>query len=121
MREIVSDAKSSPARKKQRRLPPGIHDGHLIDRDGLTYVLSENKVSPENAVRFVKSGAQVVFDECGCGGICGFVYSPEEELPTLAKNMPVLISHKGLTASLSLWRAENGETILLAEGPVEWK
>lgn len=121
MREIVSDAKYNPAKKKHRRLPPGIHDGVLIDKDGLTYNLLESKVSPEKAVGFVKSGAKVVFDECGCGGTCGFVYSSLEELPVLIKNKPVLSSHKGLTGSLSLWQSEDGNTLLLAEGPVNWR
>ncbi len=120
MREIVSDAKSSPSKVKQRRLPPGIHDGVLIDRNGLTYSLLIKEISSEEAVQFVKSGAQVVFDACACGGICGFVYAPVGELQTLAKSKPVLSSHKGLNGSISLWRSENGETILLAEGPVNW-
>ena len=120
MREIVFDAKSSPSKVKQRRLPPGIHDGVLIDRSGLTYSLLIKEISPEEAVQFVKSGAQVVFDACGCGGICGFVYAPVGELQTLAKSKPVLSSHKGLNGSLSLWRSENGESIVLAEGPVNW-
>jgi hypothetical protein len=120
MREIVSDAKSSPSKVKQRRLPPGIHDGVLINRNGLSYSLLKKEISPDEAVLFVKSGAQVLFDACGCSGICGFVYAPVGELQTLARSKPVLSSHKGLNGSLSLWRSENGETILLAEGPVDW-
>jgi hypothetical protein len=120
MREIVSDAKSSPSKVKPRRLPPGIHDGFLIDRNGLTHSLLKKEISPDEAVQFVKSGAQVVFDACGCGGICGFVYAPVGELDALTKSKPVLSSHKGLNGSLSLWRSENGETIVLAEGPVNW-
>ncbi len=121
MREIVSDAKSSPSKVKQRRLPPGIHDGVLIDRNGLTYSLLIKEISPEEAAQFVKSGAQVVFDACGCGGICGFVYASVGELQTLAKSKPVLSSHKGLIGSLSLWQSESGEKVLLAEGPISWK
>ena len=120
MREIVSDAKFSPSKVKQRRLPPGIHDGVLIDRSGLTHTLLKKEISPDEAVQFVTSGAKVVFDACGCGGICGFVYAPVGELQTLAKSKPVLSSHKGLNGSLSLWRSENGESIVLAEGPVNW-
>jgi hypothetical protein len=121
MREIVSDAKSSPSKVKQRRLPPGIHDGVLINRNGLSYSLLKKEISPDEAVLFVKSGAQVVFDACGCGGICGFVYAPVGELQTLAKSKPILNSHKGLIGSLSLWQSESGEKVLLAEGPISWK
>ena len=121
LREIVSDIKSSPPRYKQRRLPPGIQNGLLTDKKGLTYSPVEREVSPEDAVRYVKSGAQVIFDECGCGGVCGFIYVPEEELATLTKNKPILNCHKGLTGSLSLWQSESGEKVLLAEGPISWK
>ncbi len=121
MREIVSDAKSSSSKQKQRRRPPGINDGSLIDTNGFIYTLSKKNISPEDAVRSVKSGAQVVFDECACGGICGFIYATAEELSMLAKSKPVLNSHKGLTGSLSLWQTDDGKTILLAQGPVQWK
>jgi hypothetical protein len=121
LREIVSDIKSSPPRNKQRRLPPGIHNGLLTDKKGLTYSPVERAVSPEDAVRFVKSGAQVIFDECGCGGVCGFMYVPEEELANFSKSKPILNSHKGLIGSLSLWQSESGEKVLLAEGPISWK
>jgi hypothetical protein len=121
MREIVSDAKSSPSKVKQRRLPPGIHDGVLINRNGLSYSLLKKEISPDEAVLFVKSGAQVVFDACGCGGECGFMYVPEQELANFSKSKPILNSHKGLIGSLSLWQSESGEKVLLAEGPISWK
>jgi len=121
MREIVSDSKSSPSKVKKRRLPPGIHDGVLIDRNGLTCSLLKEDISSEEAVQFVKSGAQVILDECGCGGVCGFMYVPEQELANFSKSKPILNSHKGLIGSLSLWQSESGEKVLLAEGPISWK
>jgi hypothetical protein len=120
MSDFVSDAKSSPAQQQQRRLPPGIHDGLLVDKVGVSHTLLERGMAPDTAVNHVKSGARVVFDECGCGGTCGFVYATPLDLPILTRNEPVLNTHKGLTGSLSLWRSQNGDTIVLAEGPVEW-
>jgi hypothetical protein len=119
MSDLVSDAKSSPA-QQQRRRPPGIHDDLLVDKLGVAHTLLERDMAPEAAVNHVKSGARVVFDECGCGGTCGYVYSTTEDLPTLTHKVPALNTHKGLTGSLSLWRSQNGDTIVLAEGPVEW-
>jgi len=120
MREVLSNLKSSPSKQKTRRLPPGINDGVLIDRKGTAYKLSQKNVSPEESTRIVKSGAQVVFDECGCGGVCGFVYASQQELSLMSTNAPVIKTHKGLTGSLSVWKSDSGETVLLAEGPIDW-
>lgn len=85
----------------------------------MTYQKVED-LAPDTAIRRVAEGAQVVFDECGCGGTCGLVFSTDKEREALAKNRPVLESHKGQTGSLSLWRSEAGFTLLLAQGPVRW-
>lgn len=120
MQELISEAKSSPSQQKKSRLPPGIRDGVLTDRKGQTYSLSNQGITAEDALRFVNSGAQVVFDECGCGGTCGFIYATEKHLPALSKKKPILRTHKGLTGELSVWQSEQGETLLLATGPVDW-
>ncbi len=120
MKDLVSDAKSTPSQPKINRTPPGIRDGVLTDRKGQTYSLSARGITPEDAIRFAQSGAQVVFDECGCGGTCGFVYATEKDLPALTKKKPTVKTHKGLTGELSVWQSEQGETVLLATGPVEW-
>ena len=92
----------------------------FVDQAGVAYQKLEEDVSPDAAIRYVAGGAQVVFDECGCGGTCGLVFSTNKEKEALAKNRPFLESHKGLTGSLSLWRSEEGFTLLLAQGPVRW-
>jgi hypothetical protein len=120
MREFISDAKASPSQQKKSRIPSGIHDGVLTDRNGQTYTLSAQGITSEDALRVVDSGAQVVFDECGCGGTCGFVYATEKDLPALTKKKPAVKTHKGLKGELSVWQSEQGETVLLATGPVEW-
>ena len=120
MKDLVSDAKSTPSQQKKNRIPPGIREGILTDRTGQTYSLSAQGISADDAIGFVKSGAQVVFDECGCGGTCGFVYATEKDLPALNKKKPELRTRKGLTGELSVWQSEQGETVLLATGPVDW-
>ncbi len=120
MKDLVSDAKSTPSQQKIKRTPPGIRDGVLTDRKGQTYTLSAQGITPEDAIRFVKSGAQVVFDECGCGGTCGFVYATEKDLPALTKKKPELRTRKGLKGELSVWQSEQGGRVLLATGPVDW-
>jgi predicted acyltransferase len=65
----------------------------------------KKEISPDEAVLFVKSGAQVVFDACGCGGICGFVYAPVGELQTLAKSKPILKSSINEYFAISLIRS----------------
>ena len=120
MKDLVSDAKSTPSQQKIKRTPPGIRDGVLTDRKGQTYTLSAQDITPEDAIRFVNSGVQVVFDECGCGGTCGFVYATEKDRPALTAKKPVVKTHKGLSGELSVWQSEQGEKVLLATGPVEW-
>jgi hypothetical protein len=106
-----------PPSKRRAAFP---HAGVLTDRKGQTYTLSAQGITSEDALRVVNSGAQVVFDECGCGGTCGFVYATEKDLPALTKKKPAVRTHKGLTGELSVWQSEQGETVLLATGPVEW-
>jgi hypothetical protein len=120
MKDLVSDAKSTPSQPKINRTPPGIRDGVLTDRKGQTYSLSARGITPEDAIRFAQSGAQVVFDECGCGGTCGFVYATEKDLPALTKKKPELRTRKGLKGELSVWQSEQGGRVLLATGPVDW-
>jgi hypothetical protein len=120
MKDLVSDAKSTPSQPKINRTPPGIRDGVLTDRKGQTYSLSARGITPEDAIRFAQSGAQVVFDECGCGGTCGFVYVTEKDLPALTKKKPELRTRKGLKGELSVWQSEQGGRVLLATGPVDW-
>ena len=120
MKDLVSTTQSSPNQQKKSRIPPGIHDGVLTDRKGQTYRLAAQGITAEDALRFVNSGAQVVFDECGCGGTCGFVYATEKDLPALTKKKPELKTDKGLTGELSVWQSEQGGRVLLATGPVKW-
>ena len=96
MSDIASGSKSSPIKVKAPRLPPGLHKQLFIDPD---------------------TGVQVVFDECGCGGTCGLLFSTDQEMSSLAKAAPVLESHKGQTASLSQWQSDGGELLLFAQGP----
>ena len=120
MSDIVSDSQASPPKRNLRRLPPGVHQEMFVDQAGVSYKKLEEDVSPDAAIRYVADGAQVVFDECGCGETCGLVFSTDQDRKALARNRPVLESHKGQTGSLSLWRSEEGFTLLLALGPVRW-
>jgi hypothetical protein len=120
MAEMISAAESSPSPTPSRRLPPGIHDGHLIAADGTAYQLVSSSIEPAAAMRLVKEGAAVAFDECACGGTCGFIWASPDERRSLAQKPPVLRSHKGLDGMLSLWQSEAGQRIVLAQGPVTW-
>ncbi|MGA0946618.1 MAG: hypothetical protein ACO3UW_12715 [Candidatus Nanopelagicales bacterium] len=120
MAEMMSAAESSPARAPIRRLPPGIHDGQLITADGTAHQLVSSSIEPAEAMRLVKDGAAVAFDECACGGTCGFIWASSDERVSLAQNPPVLRSRKGLAGVLSLWQSEAGQRIVLAQGPVTW-
>jgi len=120
MTEIVAEAKASPYELRARRLPPGIHDGQLIGRDGTAYKPVSSNVEPTEATRLVRDGAAVAFDECACGGTCGLVWASVAEGARLANSRPVLGSHKGLDGVISLWESVTGEQVILAQGPVTW-
>jgi hypothetical protein len=120
MAAITSTAKSSPSPSAPRRLPPGIHHGQLIGSDGTAYQLVSSGLEPKRAAQLVRDGAAVAFDECACGGTCGFIWASRDERVSLAKNPPVLRSHKGLDGKLSLWQSETGQRIVLAQGPITW-
>ncbi len=120
MTEIVAEAKSSTSQPRSRRLPPGIHGGQLIGRDGTAYKPVSSNVEPTEASRLVRDGAAVTFDECACGGTCGLVWASEEDRASLANSHPVLGSHKGLDGVISLWESVTGERVMLAQGPVTW-
>jgi hypothetical protein len=120
MAEIISTAQSSPSPSPSKHRPPGIHDGQLIGTDGTAYQLVSSSVEPTQASLLVKEGAAVAFDECACGGTCGFVWASHDERMSLAQNPPVLRSHKGLDGVLSLWQSTSGQQIVLAQGPITW-
>jgi hypothetical protein len=120
MAEIIASAESSPSPSKSQRLPPGIHDGQLIGRDGTAYQLFWSSIEPAEATRLVTQGAAVAFDECACGGTCGFIWASPDERVSLANNPPVLRSHKGQDGVLSVWESKAGECVVLAQGPVAW-
>jgi hypothetical protein len=48
------------------------------------------------------------------------VYASQQELSLMSTKTPVIKTHKGLTGSLSVWKSDSGETVLLAEGPIDW-
>jgi len=120
MAEMISAAESTPSPTPSRRLPPGIHDGQLITSDGTAYQLVSSSIEPAAAMRLVKEGATVAFDECACGGTCGFIWASPDERVSLAQKPPVLRSHKGLDGMLSLWESDSGQRIVLAQGSVTW-
>lgn len=120
MSDIVSDSQTSPPKRNIRRLPPGVHQDLFIDQGGVSFRKLEEDVTPDTAVRYVAAGAQVVFDECGCGGTCGLIFRTNKEREALAKKRPTLESHKGQTGALTVWQSEDGHTLLLAQAPVRW-
>lgn len=120
MSDIASNSKSSTIKTKRSRLPSGLHNQLFIAPDRVTYKRVQGNVAPTSAMKHAANGVQVVFDECGCGGTCGLLFATDQEMSSLAKAAPVLESHKGQTGSLSLWRSDGGELLLLAQGQVRW-
>lgn len=120
MADIIADLEAPPEAPRMPRLPPGIHDGVLVARGGIRYLLVADDLSPREAARHAAAGAEVVFDECGCGGTCGLEWLSAERAASLARSEPALLTRKGHTRSLSLWQSGSGTQVVLAQGPVAW-
>jgi hypothetical protein len=120
MSSILTEVKSSPSSQKPKRLPPGIHGEIFVGIDGTRFNLKQRPVLPDSIKSLTSGEVQVVFDECGCGGNCGFVYASREDLEKLRRQIPSLETKKGQTGSMSIWQAENGSQLLLVQGPVSW-
>lgn len=110
-----------PAQKPVRRMPPGVSGDLLVDENGVHYQRLLRHLEPFEARAEAEKGSRVVFDECGCGGTCGFIWNSDERSLELSQWEPILIKNKKNAGTLSLWEAESGRRLVLAQGLVTWE
>lgn len=88
-------------------------DGRAYTRDG--------DVHPAAARRHVLAGAELLWDACGCGGGCPLTTPDLDEVRrAAAAGPPRVAATKRRTGELSLWRADDGWFLVLAQGWVFW-
>jgi len=124
--DILKDVEREAAKPKP---PPAFHgpgrtpDGALVAPDGRYFREASWNVAPSQAAQLVaEEDVVVAYDECGCGGFCGYEWLSAEEIARLrGAGNPTLKSRKHHPAgSMSDWRDESGRPLLLIEGAVRW-
>jgi hypothetical protein len=111
---------SNLAKRAPRPIPPGISGDLLVDEQGVHYQRLLRHLEPHEARAEAQRGGRVVFDECGCGGTCGFIWNSDERSLELGQWDPILIKNKKNAGTLSLWQSESGRKLVLAQGLVTW-
>lgn len=88
-------------RKAARKTRPG-EDRLRPSRPRRRLDLSLRLAANVEAMRLMKAGATVGFDEWACGGTCGFIWASPDERLSLAQTPAVLRCHKSRDGVLSL-------------------
>lgn len=117
--DIVREVQSTPKPTEHRR--PGLYRNEFLDRDDRHYELVGKDVSERRALIAAQSGAQVVWDPCGCGGYCGLEwYTADDVRRMVSSGQPSISRRKNHQGRISEWYSGDGLTLLLAENWVTW-
>lgn len=118
--DIVMEVQATPAPEPRKRRP-GVWGTAFVDDDGREYELVAEGITSERALTVALLGGRVVWDECGCGGGCGWDWCTEDDVAAIVKSGPPVIStSKSRTGVVSEFRSDDGAVLLLAQGWVWW-
>jgi hypothetical protein len=85
--DIVREVEQQPV------VPERDYSG-VVDPSGKRWHRDEAEVSPARALELAGDGASVAWDNCGCGGYCGFDwYTPEDVARMVAAGTPEVSRH----------------------------
>ncbi|MDF1489706.1 hypothetical protein [Tessaracoccus caeni] len=121
MAEIVAEQQVKPKTVDPRLICPGTlnREGNLCDLDG--NILSEryDDIAETDALKAVRAGALVAFEECGCGGGggCGLEWFVGEQLSALAE--PPQYKKGNEPSWISLWEGPAGNVVFV-HGSYRW-
>jgi hypothetical protein len=103
-------------------MKPGLQaDGSFIDRTGRVFALIDDGLSAADVSERASEGALIVWGSCGCGGFCDLTWLPPAAVERLTSGAPPKVPRKlRYLCEFSEWRAKNGSTLVLVQGPVEW-
>lgn len=111
--EIVREVLQTPAKPEPRT-------GGITDPSG-TYWRPDTQISPTEALALAAGGASVAWDECGCGGYCGFRWFSTDEVTWLvAAGAPTVRRTKRRRGNLSRWAGDDSPLLVVAEDAVRW-
>lgn len=119
--EMVGEVRGRPAAEPAKRRP-GMWGRIFVDRAGREYELVDDAVAPGLAREAARTGAQVVWDSCGCGGGCGWDWCTAEDVAEMARSgLPVIApGTPGSEGSVRAYRAADGAVLLVVTGSVTW-
>jgi hypothetical protein len=93
----------------------------IVDPSGKRWHRHEAEVSPARALELARAGTPVAWDDCGCGGYCGFDwYTPEDVARMVAAGTPKVRHTKRRKGSLSVWTSGDGDVLVVVESAVQW-
>jgi hypothetical protein len=81
--------------------------------------LLDPSISPERALELVRSGADVCWDSCGCGGGCGYEWIDVQGGRSALPDSPPE-SAMPYDGQIQEWDQENGPPMVLVGGPMKW-
>jgi hypothetical protein len=108
--------------EQQPVVPESDYSG-VVDPSGKRWHRDEAEVSPARALELAGDGASVAWDNCGCGGYCGFDwYTPEDVARMVAAGTPEVSRHtkRRRGGSLSVWTSGDRDVLVVAENAVRW-
>ena len=116
--DVVAEVRSRPV------IPPTIvagigRDEAFTDSSGRRYELVDDKVSAAEALARIASADVVAWDDCGCGGDCGFVWLDKAQIAALAAAGEP-ITHRRQPGHVSTWQSADGAQLVLISGKVLW-
>ncbi|PWC06038.1 hypothetical protein DF223_13470 [Mycetocola zhujimingii] len=123
--EIAAELRAAPKRETAPDpVTPGRFDrgGHLIDLQG-NVLRREGKLTAQEAVALMRSGAAVAYEGCGCGGGCDPAWLDEAELAALATaGNPRTDTRSSQPAWIDLWTGGFNDTVslVLLNGEATW-
>jgi len=96
-------------------------DDSFADRSGRSYALVDDRLTAADVTDRASKGALIVWDSCGCGGYCELSWlEPADIVQLVATGAPKVPRKYRYLCEFSEWRAADGSTLVLVQGPVEW-
>ncbi len=119
--EIVAETRAEPRPKREVRPGSFNRAGEFFDPAG-NLLTKAGQLTPAQATSWVRRGALVAWEGCGCGGWSGCkpTWVDEDELHSLATGAkPRFTKRHGSPTWIDLWEGASGP-IVFAHGDVEW-
>lgn len=120
--DIVAEVEAEPGPTMEVCAGAHNEDGDFFDPAGNRLERVRREITPKDAKRYLRNGAQLAWEACGCGGWSGCVPSwiAADVRRGLADGpKPRFVDRHDAPTWIDLWRGPNG-SVVYAHGDVEW-